>query len=479
VGKLREYRAKRDFGRTAEPSGGAARGRREPKLPRFVVQQHHATRLHWDFRLEHDGVLVSWAVPKGIPPDPKRNHLAVHVEDHPLGYIDFEGSIPEGSYGAGRVAVWDEGVYETHKWEMDAKKPEVMVTLHGRRLKGRYVLFQTRSKDWMMHRMDPPQDPGRVPMPERVEPMMAKLSKDLPQPDDRYGFEFKWDGIRAVAFSDGGTFRLVTRNQEDVTRRYPELRPLTEELGSVSAVLDGEIVALGPSGVPSFEQLQQRMGLNSETEIRRKRREVPVVYMIFDAVYLDGRDLRGLPYTERRERLESLRLAAAHWQTPPYQRGDGAAMREGSKQSGLEGVMAKRLDSQYEEGKRTGSWLKVKNHMRQELVIGGWLEGEGRRRGLPGALLVGYWRGPEFLYAGKVGTGFTEAMLEKLVSLMKPLETDRSPFDGGKPPPGAHFVEPKLVAQFEFNEWTTGGHLRAPAFKGLRNDKDARQVVRE
>ncbi len=480
MGKLRDYRAKRAFTKTSEPSGSAPAGRPSPSSPpRFVVQEHHATRLHWDFRLERDGVLVSWAVPKGIPPDPKRNHLAVHVEDHPLDYIGFEGQIPKGNYGGGAVMVWDQGTYEVHKWEMDARRPEVMVTLHGRRLEGRYVLFQTRGKDWMIHRMDPPQDAQRVSMPDRLEPMTARLGDGLPSPDRSWAFEFKWDGIRAVVFSEGGSIRIVTRNQEDVTRRYPELRAISEALGSYAAVLDGEIVALGPGGTPSFEQLQQRMGLTSETEIRRQRSQVPVVYMAFDVVYLDGRDLRSRPYLERREHLLRLALAGPHWQTPEHRVGDGAAMLEGSSRAGLEGIMAKRVDSLYESGRRSGAWLKIKNHLRQELVIGGWLDGEGRRRGQPGALLVGYWEGDEFVYAGKVGTGFTNDMLDRLAAMLAPLTRAGSPFDRGRPSRAAHFTEPSLVAEFQFAEWTRAGHLRAPSFKGLRADKPARDVVRE
>ena len=480
MGKLREYVRKRDFNRTKEPKGGSRSA--PPKLPRFVVQEHHATRLHWDFRLERDGVLVSWAVPKGIPPDPKKNHLAVHVEDHPLEYIDFAGEIPKGSYGGGQVHIWDHGTYEELKWQMGPRgKQEVQVVLHGERLQGRYVLFQTNGENWMMHRMDPPQDPEREPMPDRLAPMAAQLAKGLPRDEQNYGFEFKWDGIRAVVYSQGGTLKIQSRNLEDVTRRYPELRPLSEALGSHEVVLDGELVALDAKGRPSFEQLQQRMGLNSDTEIRRKAREVPVFYMVFDLLYLDGRPLLKQPYRERRARLEELRLSGAAWQTPAYERGGGQVMLEASERGGLEGVMAKRLDSAYEPGRRSPAWLKVKNHRRQELVIAGWLEGQGKRAGLPGALLTGYYdEDGRFIYAGKVGTGFTEKMLEELRRKLERLARSGSPFEGGeKPPPKAHFVEPKLVAEFEFSEWTKAGQLRAPAFKGLRTDKDARAVVRE
>jgi bifunctional non-homologous end joining protein LigD len=471
--KLAEYKAKRDFKKTSEP--GAKVARKAAKAPRFVVQEHHARRLHWDFRLERDGVLVSWAVPKGVPPDPKKNHLAVHVEDHPLGYIDFAGDIPAGNYGAGRVSIWDSGTYDTEKWS----DREVMVVLHGNRVQGRYVLFRTNGENWMIHRMDPPQDPERKPMPGRIEPMMAKLADRPPTRDADWGFEFKWDGIRAMAHVEGGIVKLISRSGDEVTARYPEIHAMGRALGSREVILDGEVVALDDKGRPSFEQIQQRMGITSETDIRRKMKVVPVTYMIFDLIWEDGHSLFGVGYAERRRRLAALKLAGASWQTPPFEKGGGQAMLDASAAAGLEGVLAKRLDSHYEPGLRSGAWVKIKNHRSQDFVIAGWTEGEGRRRGYPGAVLVGYYDTGKFVYAGKVGTGFSDAMLEKLAGLMKPLAQDKSPFGAGSPPRNAHYIKPRLVAEFEFVEWTRAGQLRAPSFQRLRAGRPPSKVVRE
>jgi bifunctional non-homologous end joining protein LigD len=470
--KLGEYERKRDFKNTPEPSGRDADGAGERR--RFVIQEHHATSLHWDLRLERDGVLVSWAVPKGIPPDPKRNHLAVHVEDHPLDYIDFEGEIPAGNYGAGKVLLWDQGTYDCEKFRDD----EVIVTFHGERVQGKYVLFQTKGKNWMIHRMDPPQGGERDPMPEELTPMLAKLSK-LPKSDEGWGYEIKWDGIRALAFIDGGRIRLQNRNGRDATRQYPELRELGKEVGARQLILDGEIVAFDENGRPSFERLQSRMHLASESAVRRRMNDIPAAYMIFDVLYLDGHSTMALPYEDRRKLLEQLGLEGPSWRTPAYHTGDGKGLLEASRKSGLEGVIAKKLDSPYEPGKRNGCWLKIKNVQRQEVVVGGWMPGEGRRAQSLGSLVVGYYDGDRLVYAGNVGTGFKEDDLVRLGRLLEPLKRKTSPFDGRQPKKGAIFVEPELVAEVEFLEWTRTATLRAPSFKGLRDDKDPKAVVRE
>jgi bifunctional non-homologous end joining protein LigD len=476
--KLDEYERKRDFGKTDEPAPRPP-GKKEG-APRFVVQEHSARRLHWDLRLEHEGVAASWAIPNGIPEDPKENRKAVHTEDHPLEYLDWEGEIPKGEYGGGTMTIWDSGTYELEKWESG----KVMVDFHGERLQGRYALFRAGKdeKDWMIHRIDPPAR-ERDPFPENVVPMLARLST-LPRDDSKWAVEVKWDGIRAIAYCRPGRVELQTRNLNVVTAQYPEVRRISRALGARDAVLDGEIVAFDENGRPSFERLQQRMHNSDENVVRRRMKSHPVVYVVFDLLHLDGEDLTCEPYARRRELLESLELQGEHWQTPGHSVGHAKELLAASAEQGLEGVMLKRLDSVYAPGKRTGAWLKVKNTSRQELVIGGWTPGEGRREKHLGALLVGHFErdgGKQVLrYAGKVGTGFKEQDLTALVSRLAPLARKGSPFGAGpKPPKGSRFVEPQLVAEIEFREMTKEGMLRHPAYKGLREDKAAAEVSLE
>jgi bifunctional non-homologous end joining protein LigD len=477
--RLTEYRAKRKAGATPEPMGDdgtPSDGRR------YVIQEHHATRLHWDLRLEHDGVAVSWAIPNGLPEAPKDNRLAVRTEDHPLEYLEFEGDIPKGEYGAGKMRIWDRGTYDVLKWE----PRKVEVAFHGERLQGRYALFPLEKgespKDWMIHRMDPPADPAAgAPIPDKIVPMMAQLGK-LPRDDARWAFEIKWDGVRAICQSEPGRMRLHSRNLLDITPRYPELNRLNRALSHHRAVLDGEVVALDAEGRPSFGALQRRMHVTAESTVRRLARETPVTYVIFDLLWLDGHSLMDLPYEERRARLAELDLGdGERWRVPDYVVGRGAQLLAATEQQGLEGVIAKRLDSVYEPGRRSPSWVKVKNLYRQEVVVGGWVPGDGRRRDRIGALLAGVWDNGELRHIGRVGTGFTEKELDRLSKLLAPLAREDSPFAPGGPkvPRNAVFVEPRFVAEVEFREWTEGGQLRAPSYKGLRDDKDAELVVRE
>jgi bifunctional non-homologous end joining protein LigD len=461
---LDSYRAKRHFGQTPEPAGDAPAGAEAP-APRFVVQEHHARSMHWDLRLERDGVLASWAVPKGIPPDPAKNHLAVRTEDHPLEYLDFHGDIPAGEYGAGTMRIWDQGTYELHKF----RDSEVMVTFHGERVHGRYVLFRTGGKNWMIHRMDPPEDPDREPMPESVPPMLAR-SGSLPPDDDGWAYEIKWDGVRAIAYIEGGRLRLASRNGRDITPRYPELRELGRAVGAAEAILDGEVVAFDEHGRPSFQRLQGRMHLTSDHAVRRLAEREPVSYIIFDLLFHDGHSLLEKPYSERRERLLALGLNGPTWQTPAHHVGDGAAMLAASRAQGLEGVLAKRLDCPYTPGKRSSGWIKVKNVRTTNVVVGGWMPGEGNRSGRLGALLVGFYEDGELRYAGRVGTGFSQAELDRLKGILDPLERPDSPFAARQPPRTARFVEPELVASVNYGEWTQARTLRHPVYQGLRDD---------
>ena len=503
---LDDYRAKRTFSLTSEPAGAAqspatparaksrAPGRtgraRKPAAaePRFVIHEHDARNLHWDLRLERDGVLVSWAIPKGLPPAPGQNHFAAHTEDHPLEYATFEGHIPRGQYGAGRMDIWDSGTYECLKW--DARKVEV--ALHGQRIDARYALFAIGGDDapgdWMIHRMDPPADPAIEPMPERIQPMLARAGS-LPKDDQRWAFEIKWDGVRAIAHSTPGSLSIAGRRLNDITASYPELSRLRRALRSHSAILDGEIVAFDEQHTPSFAALQRRMHVSSPAQAKRLAKTSPVTYMIFDLIWLDGHPLISLPYAERRAQLEALELSGEHWQTPDAFPGPGSTVLAASAAHRLEGVVAKRLDSTYEPGRRSSGWVKVKNHQRQEFVIGGWVPEQGRRKGPLGALLVGVYDEGALLYAGRVGTGFTHAEAQRLASQLEGIERPASPFvqapsghrapRGAAIPRGARFAEPQLVAEVEFTEWTAAGSLRHPSYKGLRDDKLAAHVLRE
>jgi bifunctional non-homologous end joining protein LigD len=477
--RLASYRAKRDFAATREPPGGerAAKG-----APRFVVHEHHARRLHWDLRLERDGVLVSWAIPKGLPAEPKENRFAAATEDHPLEYIDFHGEIPKGQYGAGKMTIWDRGTYDCLKWE----PRKVEVALHGERLDARYALFPISAEDppadWMIHRMDPAADSDREQMPERLEPMLARGGSLPAGGGEPWAYEIKWDGVRAIAYSKPGELRFQSRNLNDITDQYPELSQLNRALSSHSAILDGEIVAFDDEQRPSFAALAKRMHVASRAQARRLASGTPVTYMIFDLLWLDGHSLMDLPYLERRGRLAALALSGARFQTPEHLTGGGEEVLAASAAQGLEGIVAKRLDSTYQPGLRSSNWVKVKNVNRQEFVIGGSMPGEGRRRQHIGALLVGvHDKDGQLRYAGRVGTGFTAKELDRLTGLLAALKRATSPFaaNGPQPPRGAVFCEPNLVAEVEFAEWTERGSLRHPSYKGLRDDKPAALVVRE
>ncbi len=350
--RLDDYRRKRVAARTPEPV--PAEAPRPSGDDTFVIQQHHARSLHWDLRLERDGVLVSWAVPRGLPRDPARNHLAVHTEDHPIQYADFAGEIPAGEYGAGRMSIFDRGTYATEKWRDD----EVIVVLYGTRVSGRYVLFRTGGKDWMIHRMDPP-EPGWTPMPDTIPPMRASTAKRLPRDDDAWGYELDWDGPRAIAYVSGGRLRLLDGDAHDITPAYPELRAMAERLAPAECVLDGVLVAFDPAGRVSRAALAPRADAVDAATASKLAARVPVQYLAFDLLWRDGERTLELAYTRRRELLDELAVAGPHWQTPPHFTGGGAFAQQASRAQGLPGVIAKRLAAPYAPGQRTRDWLAI------------------------------------------------------------------------------------------------------------------------
>ncbi len=486
AGKLTAYRGKRDPAKTSEPMGGPAgrttgraRGTRRGGATtggRFVIQEHHARSLHWDLRLEREGVLASWALPKGLPDSPSQNHLAVHTEDHPLEYAEFEGDIPKGEYGGGRMSIWDSGTYETEKWT-DA---EVKFVLHGTRATGSFVLFRTDGRNWMIHRHGA--SARADPLPASVLPMLATTGP-LPAEPGAWAYEVKWDGIRAVLFVEGGRVRVQSRNDLDVTSSFPELEAVGEFLGMTTCVLDGEIVSLGEDGRPDFSRLQRRMHVADRREAQRRAAAEPVTFVAFDLLYLDGHSLTAQPYDVRRARLESLGLAGPGFTTTDAFRDvPGADVLAAAVQNGLEGVVAKRRSSPYRAGRRGSEWVKVKAVRTQEVVIGGWTAGRGERRGELGALLLGIPDADGLRYVGKVGTGFGAEDRRTLLAALRPLARRTSPFTTAPPSrdaADAHYVRPRLVGEVSFGEWTDAARLRHPVWRGLRVDKAPPDVVVE
>jgi bifunctional non-homologous end joining protein LigD len=349
--RLDEYRRKRDAKKTPEPvPPGSAKGGRGDT---FVIQQHHARSLHWDLRLERDGVLVSWAVPRGLPRDPDRNHLAVHTEDHPMEYADFSGEIPAGEYGGGRMTIYDKGTYVTEKW----RDREVIFVLSGARISGRYVLFRTSGRDWMIHRMDP-SPPGWTPMPEGLLPMTAVEAARLPTAGD-WAYELRWTGLRALVAVSGGRPVVTTTDGSDVTSAFPETRAMAEALAPTECLLDGVLIAFDPKGRISRESLRRRESATDSAAARRRAGRTPVQFLAVDVLWLDGRPVLDLPYADRRDLLAGLDLAGPSWQTPPHFPGAGREVQQASREQGMPGVLAKRLDSPYRPGEASRDWREI------------------------------------------------------------------------------------------------------------------------
>ena len=463
---LGEYRRKRDPRRTPEPFADA-RGRSHE--PIFVVQRHDARRLHYDFRLERDGALASWAVPKGVPLDPGDRALAVHVEDHPLEYAGFAGEIPQGQYGAGTVEIWDRGTYELLEEKRDG---QLTVRLHGERLRGDWSLIPAhldgKEQNWLLiKRRDDETAPAAH---HEYTPMLATAVETLPR-GDGWQFEVKFDGYRAIAHVQGGDVRLVSRNGKDLTARFADVsRQVTHAVKTPNAVLDGEVCRLDPSGRASFSELQQGEGA--------------LVYYVFDLLEADGLPLVDLPLRERRARLQKLLDRGNRTVLWSEDFPDGQALLAAATEQHLEGVVAKRADSRYLEGRRTRDWLKIKVQQEQEFVVAGYTRGTGRRARTFGSLALAVRDGGEWRYVGNVGTGFDDAEIRKLLGLLEPLHRDTSPFAVTPKLPrvrqrDVQWVEPALVVQVRFGEWTHDGHLRHPAYLGLRDDKSAADVVAE
>lgn len=482
---LTEYQRKRDFKRTPEPKGGPPKPK--GKL-RYVVHRHHATRLHWDARLEMRGILASWAVPQGPPLEAGKRRLAVHTEDHPIEYLTFHGVIP-GGCGAGTMTIWDSGTYDLieERRGRDGSEAGYKVKFNGDRLTGEYVLVRTRQNDGrdrlMILRGTPPKDHI---LESRIRPMLAVAAEEAFDSPE-FAFEPKWDGVRTLAFVDGGVVRLQTRDLLDRTGQYPEAHGIAAALtGAYQAIVDGEIVALDEKGVPSFQRLQARMHVQDQAKVRQLRRTTPVWFEVFDILWADGQDLTALPLRERRERLALAVTPMGQIRHHEAFAGEGKALFGAVQEQGLEGIVAKRLDSPCVRG-RSPDWVKIKAQRSIECVIGGWTEGRGGRAKDLGALLVGVYRvppggsGPARLEpVGHVGTGFDARTLKDVLALLRERETPASPFARApRVNETAHRRLPELVCEVRYTGFTDDGALRHPAYLGLRPDIDPREATGE
>lgn len=513
-GPLSTYISMRSADRTPEPvpSDPSAAARPAGERPIFVIQEHHATALHWDVRLERDGVLVSWAVPRGVPPSYRRNNLAIQTEDHPMDYAAFEGTIPKGEYGGGSVTIWDHGRYELEKWRDD----EVIFTAEGRAggPLGRVRLAFIRTDDksgptssWLLHRMKTDaagavqpdgaaveatsraDEPGGHAQPRSADlrPMLATAASAERARSDarRWGepawAEAKWDGIRAVGAWDGRALRLWARSGNEATATYPEIVSGDPGLGDAPCIVDGEVVALDDDGRPSFPLLQTRMNLARPGDIAREAKRTPVHYYLFDVLVADGIDVTGRPLAERRRILERLAAGTRASIVVPPVFDDVDAALAASRRFDLEGIVVKDPRSTYRRGIRSESWLKVTLTRTQEVVIAGIRPGQGGRAGTFGSLLLGIPSPDGLRYAGRVGTGFSDAMLKTLLSTLTPLRTEENPLVGvpALDARDALWVRPELVGEVEFAEFTPDGILRHSRWRGLRPDKTPGDVVRE
>jgi bifunctional non-homologous end joining protein LigD len=506
---LRKYFSKRRFDKTPEPKG-KPKAAKSKKLA-FVIQEHHASQLHYDFRLELDGVLKSWAVPKGPSLDPHEHHLAVHVEDHPFEYRKFEGVIPEGNYGAGNVIIWDEGTYEPYNEGPDDeatlkkqyKKGHLTFFLHGKKLNGEFALIKmhgNNEKAWLLikkgdefastkdvtkldesvksgRKVDElsfvhhtTEQLGKYPVkksPWRVKPMLSTLV-EKPFSKEDWLFEIKWDGYRAIASKHNDEIELYSRTDNDFKEQYPIVVEAIRNLKH-DVILDGEIMVMDDQGVPHFELLQHW----------RKTQEGALYYYVFDILWCDGHDLREVPLVTRKQILKAILPNDSLIRYSDHIETNGTRLFEEMQKRGLEGIIAKKADSLYHENYRGGDWLKIKTHHRQEVVIGGYTEPRGGRKYL-GSLLVGVYDKDQFIYVGHSGGGIADTQRKQLQQKLQKLERKTSPFnEEPKPNAPVHWVKPELVAEMSFSEWTSDGRMRHPVYEGLRPDKKPTNVRRE
>ena len=510
---LGEYRRKRDFSKTAEPTGKIEAASKDL----FVVQKHAATRLHYDLRLELNGVLKSWAVPKGPSLDPNDKRLAIEVEDHPLSYRSFEGTIPKGNYGAGEVIVWDTGTYQTvgsASPQEQLHRGEWKFELFGKKLRGGFVLVRLKhsgeKKEWLLikHRDEAartgwdvesesnsvlssrslasgsaksiseatdkmPAGVVRTQFPEGLPVALAELGKK-PFTDPRWLFEVKWDGVRVLVYVQGATVRVFSRSGREVTKEFPEIQELSGQMRANTAVLDGEVVVLDSQGLSNFHTLQDRLGVENPSLALREK--APISCYFFDLLYLQGFDVRKVPLLERKELLKNAFLANEIFRYSEHQVEHGEALFREAQKYGVEGIVAKKIDSLY-SGNRTPNWIKLKVVNEIDAVVAGWTEPR-RSRKYFGALVLGLYEGKELKFIGSVGTGFPEAELRRLSKSLEALEAESAPF---KKTPSlqerVHWIQPELVARIKFGNWTRELHLRMPVFLGLRNDRQASECT--
>lgn len=458
--QLESYEKKRDFKKTTEPTPRVVEGGGN----NFVVHRHHASHLHYDLRLEQDGVLKSWAVPRGLPPHPGVKRLAVQTEDHPMKYLTFDGTIPKGQYGGGEMWIYALGKYQITK----DKKDGFYFRLNSKEVNGEYRIYKIKEKEWLLERVDQPQVNY---LSDAIEPMLSEISEKVPKGDE-FIYEVKWDGIRALIAVEDGQVRIRSRNHNDITDKFPELQIVDKAFRANCGLFDGEIVCLDKSGRPDFKKVIHRLMASGETNIQKLVKTSPVYCYLFDCLYLDGRPLVNEPLGRRKEWLgDALRPDTPYRISEVVE--DGEALFDAAREHALEGIMAKRRDGRYLPGRRSDLWLKVKVRNSSDCLIIGYTPGKGNRETTFGALQIAERVGDELHYRGKVGTGFDDAMAKQLLGEIKKLKKTKQPsLHGGKlvDEKVTHWVEPKLVAEISYAQLTKDKMYREPVFMRIRPD---------